>query len=292
MSNKQFIVIKNSEEKEFYSEDKLRASLRSCGATSDQVDVIITQLNNQIYNGISTNELYNKAFSLLKKLDRVFASRYSLKRALFELGPTGYPFERLIGALLKEKGYKTKVGVILQGHCVTHEIDVLAEKEGSVYAIECKFHTDSKATSNVKVPLYINSRFLDVQKFWNASGKNDTNLKQGWLITNTRFTKDAIDYGKCIGLTLLSWDYPKGNGMKIKIDNYGLYPVTALTTLTKKEKQQLIETDFILIKELYSNLDFLQSIQISKSRINQTKNEIDKLLHYDKFTNKKRPTFN
>jgi len=254
----------------------------------NQVDVIINQVNHQIYNGISTNEIYKKAFSILKKFDRAFASRYSLKRALFELGPTGYPFERLIGALLKEKGYDTKVGVILQGHCVTHEIDVLAEKDGSVYAIECKFHSDSKATSNVKVPLYINSRFLDVQKFWNASPKNDTNLKQGWLVTNTRFTKDAIDYGKCIGLTLLSWDYPKGNGMKINIDGYGLYPVTALTTLTKKEKQQLIATDFILIKELYSNLGILQKMHISTNRIQQTKNEIDKLLHYDNFTNETR----
>ncbi|MCK0192768.1 restriction endonuclease [Arenibacter sp. F20364] len=288
MNKDQIIVTKNSEEKEFYSEDKLRYSLRSCGATSNQVDVIINQVNHQIYNGISTNEIYKKAFSILKKFDRAFASRYSLKRALFELGPTGYPFERLIGALLKEKGYDTKVGVILQGHCVTHEIDVLAEKDGSVYAIECKFHSDSKATSNVKVPLYINSRFLDVQKFWNASPKNDTNLKQGWLVTNTRFTKDAIDYGKCIGLTLLSWDYPKGNGMKINIDSYGLYPVTALTTLTKKEKQQLIATDFILIKELYSNLGILQKMHISINRIQQTKNEIDKLLHYDNFTNETR----
>ncbi|WP_149276615.1 restriction endonuclease [Pareuzebyella sediminis] len=288
MNKDQIIVTKNSEEKEFYSEDKLRYSLRSCGATSNQVDVIINQVNHQIYNGISTNEIYKKAFSILKKFDRAFASRYSLKRALFELGPTGYPFERLIGALLKEKGYDTKVGVILQGHCVTHEIDVLAEKDGSVYAIECKFHSDSKATSNVKVPLYINSRFLDVQKFWNASPKNDTNLKQGWLVTNTRFTKDAIDYGKCIGLTLLSWDYPKGNGMKINIDSYGLYPVTALTTLTKKEKQQLIATDFILIKELYSNLGILQKMHISTNRIQQTKNEIDKLLHYDNFTNETR----
>ncbi|MEQ3676104.1 MAG: restriction endonuclease [Dokdonia sp.] len=283
MNKDQIIVTKNSEEKELYSEDKLRASLLSCGATSNQVDVIINQVNHQIYNGISTNEIYKKAFSILKKFDRAFASRYSLKRALFELGPTGYPFERLIGALLKEKGYETKVGVILQGHCVTHEIDVLAEKDGSVYAIECKFHSDSKATSNVKVPLYINSRFLDIQKFWNASPKNDTNLKQGWLVTNTRFTKDALDYGSCIGLTLLSWDYPKGNGMKINIDSYGLYPVTALTTLTKKEKQQLIATDFILIKELYSNLGILQKMHISTNRIQQTKNEIDKLLHYDNF---------
>lgn len=285
MDAKQIIVTKNSEEKEFFSEDKLRASLRSCGATNNQIDVIISQINAHIYNGITTNDIYKKAFSILKKFDRTFASRYSLKRALFELGPTGYPFERLISALLKEKGFKTKVGVVLQGHCVTHEVDVLAEKDGIAYAIECKFHSDSRATSNVKVPLYINSRFLDVQKHWNGNSNNGTHLKQGWLVTNTRFTKDAVDYGKCIGLTLLSWDYPKGNGIKTNIDSYGLYPVTALTTLTKKEKQQLITRDVILIKELYYNIQVLQNLNISANRIQLTKNEIGKLLHYDTFTN-------
>ena len=285
MNRKQILVIKNSEEREYYSVDKLRVSLRSCGATNNQVNVIINQVNSQIYNGITTNEIYKKAFSILKKLDRTFASRYSLKRAIFELGPTGYPFERLISALLKEKGYKTRVGVVLQGNCVSHEVDVLAEKDGIAYVIECKFHSDSRATCNVKVPLYINSRFLDVQKHWNGYSNNGSHLKQGWLVTNTRFTKDATDYGKCIGLTLLSWDYPKGNGIKTNIDSYSLYPVTALTTLTKKEKQQLITTDVILIKELYNNTQVLQNLNISANRIRQAKNEIGKLLHYDTFTN-------
>lgn len=282
MKQNPIIVAKNSEEKEIFSEVKLRTSLRSCGATNKQADLIIKQLKPQVYNGISTNEIYKKAFLILKKIDRSFASRYSLKRALFALGPTGYPFERLIGALLREKGFKTEVGVVLQGKCVTHEIDVLAEKDGYAYAIECKFHSDPNTTSNVKVPLYINSRFLDVQNHWNGSSKI-THLKQGWLITNTRFTKDAIEYGNCIGLTLLSWDYPKGNSIKTNIDNYGLYPVTALTTLSKKEKQQLIATDIILIKELFSNLDLLKQLNISTHRIQQTKIETGKLLHFDNF---------
>jgi len=285
MSQNPIIVAKNTKETEVYSEEKLKASLHSCGATNYQIDIVINQISPHIYNGISTNEIYKKAFSILKKFDRAFASRYSLKRALFELGPTGYPFERLISALLKEKGFKTKVGIVLQGSCVTHEIDVLAEKDGNVYVIECKFHSDSKATSNIKIPLYINSRFLDVQQQWNTSPNKQTHLKQGWLVTNTRFTKDAEDYGKCIGLTLLSWNYPKENGINANIDSFGLYPVTALTTLTKKEKQQLIATDIILIKELYYNMNTLQKFNISSKRISLTKNEIKKLLHYDNFTN-------
>ena len=273
-------VKKSTEEIEPFSIQKLKQSLQSCGATKNEVNTIINQMQPSIYDGISSNEIYKKAFSILKRINKISASRYSLKRALFDLGPTGYPFERLVGALLKEKGYKTKVSVILNGECITHEIDVLAEKERNVYVIECKFHSDAKGSSNVKVPLYINSRFLDIQKPWNTNSNMGTHLKQGWLVTNTRFTSDAINYAKCVGLTLLSWNYPKNNGLKANIDTLALYPITALTTLTKKEKHHLIEKDVILVKELINASNKMKNIGLSDVRINQVLDEVKKLCSF------------
>ena len=267
MNDKIFSVKKFSGDLEPFSLEKLKESLQVCGIKNHEIDMVIHTIKPLLYDGISTKEIHKKVFPLLKKYNRIYASKYNLKKAIFELGPTGYPFERLVGALLKEKGFKTKVSVILNGECVTHEIDVLAEKDGNLYAIECKFHSDPKAASNIKVPLYINSRFLDVQKKWNSDSKNKTHLKQGWLVTNTRFTSDAIDYGRCVGLTLLSWDYPKNNGINKNIDNFGLYPITTLTTLSKSEKEQLIAKNIILIKELLVASSILKKIQISSPRI-------------------------
>jgi len=277
MDNKIMTVKKISGEIEQFSTQKLEKSLMKSGATKQEVQTIIKIISPMIYNGISSDVIYGKAYFLLKKLNKVSASKYSLKRAIFDLGPTGFPFEKLVGALLKEKGYETKISVILNGECITHEIDILAEKDGNVYAIECKFHSDAKTVSNVKVPLYINSRFLDIQKQWNLNAKNKTHLKQGWLVTNTRFTQDAVDYGKCVGLTLLSWDYPKGNGMSKNIDAYGLYPVTVLTTLTKREKEQIIAMDIILVKELAKGSHYLNKIKISPQRIKNILSEVEKL---------------
>ncbi|MCL9810010.1 MULTISPECIES: restriction endonuclease [Flavobacterium] len=277
MKQKPIFIKKNSIDVEPFSTQKLEHSLQRSGASKEDIENIISKIQPEIYDGISSNEIYKKAFAYLKKSNRTSASRYSLKRAIFELGPTGYPFERLVAALLREKGFNTTVSVILNGECVTHEIDVLAEKEGSVYAIECKFHSDSKVFSNVKIPLYINSRFLDIQKQWNTNPKNTTHLKQGWLVTNTRFTIDAINYAKCVGLTLLSWDYPSKNGIKENIDTYGLYPITTLTTLTLKEKHQLIENDIVLVKELYKTSYLLKKIGISEIRIKRVLDEITHL---------------
>lgn len=279
MTGKQLFVKKSTEEIEPFSFKKLKKSLQACGAAKNEIETVVNKMQPYIYDGMSSNDIYKKAFTLLKQQNRISASRYSLKRALFDLGPTGYPFERLVGALLKEKGFKTNVSVILKGECVTHEIDVLAEKEGNVYAIECKFHSDAKATSNVKVPLYINSRFLDIQKQWNTNSDNKTHLKQGWLVTNTRFTEDAVNYGKCVGLTLLSWDYPKNNGLKANIDSLALYPVTTLTTLTKKEQHQLIENDVVLVKELANATNILQKIGISEDKIHRVLDEVKQLCH-------------
>lgn len=277
MTGKQLFVKKSSEETEPFSIQKLKQSLHSCSVSKNEIDTIIKKMQPLIYDGISTKEIYKKAFALLKKHNRIAASRYSLKRALFDLGPTGFPFERLVGTLLKEKGYNTRVGIVLKGKCVTHEIDVLAEKDKNVYAIECKFHANSKTTSNVKVPLYINSRFLDVQEQWNLNSNQNTHLKQGWLVTNTRFTKDAVNYGKCVGLTMLSWDYPPKNGLKDTIDTLALYPITTLTTLNKKEKHQLIENDVVLVKELVDASEKMKNMGMSEVKIQRVLNEVNNL---------------
>lgn len=259
---------------EEFQVEKLKTSLRRSKASESEIETIVEHIMPTLYDGIPSKKIYEKAFSLLKKYNLTSASKYSLKRAILDLGPTGYPFERLISALLRHKGFETKVGVILQGECVTHEVDVLAEKDGDTYTVECKFHSDQKAVSNVRVPLYINSRFLDIQNHWNKDPEKAAHLKQGWLVTNTRFSSDAVAYAECVGLQLLSWDYPENNGIKDNVDAYTLYPITTLTTLTQHEKDQLIEKDIILTIELFDAPDALKEIGVSKVRVERVLTEI------------------
>ncbi len=283
MNNTVLYIKKSSGELEQFSFEKLKKSLQKSDASDKEINSIIETIKLQLYNEITSKEIYKKAFHLLKKSNRVFASKYSLKRAIFDLGPTGYPFEHLVSAILKQKGYKTQVSVELQGECVTHEIDVLAEKEGNTFAIECKFHSNIKTVSNVKIPLYINSRFLDVQKKWNSNPNKTSFLKQGWLVTNTRFTEDAINYGKCAGLILLSWDYPKDNGISKNIDQYRLYPITTLTALTKREKKLLIENGIILTQELLVASHKLKQLKFSAAKIEKVISEAQKLYNSNFF---------
>ena len=274
MEDRKIYIEKFNGDIEEFQVEKLKTSLRRSKASEDEINAIVESIMPTLYDGIPSKEIYEQAFSLLKKYNLTSASKYSLKRAILDLGPTGYPFERLISALLRNKGFDTKVGVILQGECVTHEVDVLAEKDGDTYTVECKFHSDQKAVSNVRVPLYINSRFLDIQNHWNKDPEKASHLKQGWLVTNTRFSLDAVAYAECVGLQLLSWDYPENNGIKNNVDAYTLYPITTLTTLTKHEKDQLIEKDIILTIELFDASEALKEIGVSKVRVERVLNEI------------------
>ena len=209
------------------------------------------------------------AFKMLKRKSRVSASKYKLKKAIMELGPSGFPFEKFVGKILEMEGFSTKVGVIVQGNCVQHEVDVIAQKENKHYMVECKYHSDQGRFCNVKIPLYIHSRFLDVEKQWEHQKGHEAKLHKGAVYTNTRFTTDAIQYGKCVGMLMTSWDYPRGNGLKDRIDKSGLHPLTALTTLTKAEKTKLLDQGIILCKELHENPDFLEQMGISKLRQNK-----------------------
>ena len=259
-------IIKVNGEKAPFKVEKLIASLQRAGAEKAVIDQIINEIESTIYNGITTKEIYKQAFRILKKKSRVSASRYKLKKAIMELGPSGFPFERLVGKIMEQEGFQTQVGVIVQGHCVQHEVDVIAQKDNDHYMIECKYHSDQGRNCDVKIPLYIHSRFRDIEKVWQQKEGHENKRHIGGVYTNTRFSTDAIQYGECSGMHLTSWDYPHGNGLKDRIDKSGLHPLTALTTLTRREKTQLLETGIVLCKELHENPGLVDQIGVNKSR--------------------------
>lgn len=260
------LVTKASGEKVPFSWKKLEHSLHRSGADDVIVEEVKEKLKSHLRDGISTRKIYQHAFSILRKTSKAFAARYKLKQAIMELGPSGYPFEKFISEILRFQGFRVQVGVIVEGNCVNHEIDVIAEKEEKHFMVECKFHNQPGIKSDVKIPLYIYARFLDVEKRWKTLEGHGVKFHQGWLVTNTRFTNDAIQYGTCAGLHLLGWDYPQKNSLNKLIDISGLHPITSMTTLTKAEKQQLLEMKIVLCRELCQKPELLDSIGISSVR--------------------------
>ena len=276
--NKDLIVTKASGETVKFSEAKLRNSLLHSGATNEQIARVINEISDELYQGISTKKIYKLAYKLLKESARPIAAKYHLKGAIMELGPSGFPFEKYVGEILRHQGYKVKIGEFIQGQCVQHEVDVVAIVDHLQLMIECKYHNLPGTICDVKIPLYINSRFKDIEVQWMKSSKNPSISYQGCVVTNTRFSDDAIKYGTCAGLKLIGWDYPAKGGLKDMIDTLGLYPITCLTSLTRHEKKILLEKKIVLCLELNNdNRHLLEQARVSQSRIDAIMQEAGQL---------------
>ena len=136
----QFSVVKSSGETQPFSMRKLKRSFERCGLKPRNYETVIEQLKPVLKSGVTTKKLYSKAYQLLHKASPMAAAHYSLKRALFRLGPNGYNFEDFMAKYAQELGHKTEVRKILQGEAVTHEVDILAHKKRATVLVECKFH--------------------------------------------------------------------------------------------------------------------------------------------------------
>ena len=264
MKHKNIFITKASGSKEIFSPDKLKNSLAKSGADETTINHILTEIESTLHNGISTKELYKTAFKLLKKSTPLNAGRYNLKRAIMALGPSGFPFEKYIAAIFEWQGFKVQTQLFLEGACVTHEIDVLAENDEYFLLTECKYHNSLGIVSNVKIPLYIHSRYRDVLNNWQATSSKPLKC---CVVTNTKFSSDAIKYGVCAGMQLLGWDYPHKKSLNNLIDKSGLYPVTCLASLTNNEKASILKDGFVLCKELLHKEKLLHTMGISSTRI-------------------------
>ncbi|MGB9637255.1 MAG: ATP cone domain-containing protein [Microgenomates group bacterium] len=233
-------VIKATGEVEPFSEEKVISSLIKAGAAREVAKEIIEEVKPSLYQNIPTFEIYSQVMSLLRKRQVQLAEKYNLKKAIMDLGPTGYPFEQFVARVLETQGMKVETNKIVQGKCVAHEIDVIAQNKER-YMIECKFHAIPGGRTDIKVALYTYARFLDIKH---------QGFAVPWLITNTKVTSEVKAYALCMGMKVTAWDYPEGEGLNEMIDKSGLYPVTSSTSLSKEQKRNLLEKGIIFVKDI------------------------------------------
>lgn len=260
-----YTVIKADGSSEYFNIEKLRRSLRRAGATPDEIRDVIIAVEQNLYDGIKTGEIYRHAFEILRGLEQPAAARYSLRRALFGLGPTGFPFEKFLGRLFAAEGYSTRTGIIIEGKCAPHEIDVAAYKDDHSFVGEAKFHSRPGVKTDLQVAMYSYARLLDLREARICSD-DICGIKEFWLITNTKFTTTAEKYGECAGITMLSWDYPKRDNLHDRIQRAGVYPITVLHSLTSSQIATLIQFDLILVSDIVAKPHVVRRLHLSTSK--------------------------
>jgi hypothetical protein len=256
-------ITKASGDSDVYSREKLIQSLHRSGADDNSIMDVVRHVEAQLTDGMSTRKIYRRAFHQLRKSDVPAASQYNLKSAVMALGPSGYPFERFVGSLFQAQGWDTRVGIVMPGRCVNHEVDVFALKDGLVRFTECKFRNEPGSKIDVKVAMYVHSRVRDLFTRYAADHPNDSITGyQGWLVTNSKFTTDAERYGECERMHLMSWDYPAGNGLLQLIRSSGILPITVLHSLSKKQVEFILEKGVVTCRGLLAHPDVMDGLMI------------------------------
>lgn len=252
-------VIKADGSVEEFSEEKLISSIKRAGVTESLQKQVLDHIKGRLYDNIPTHEIYKHIEEFLDKSSQPYAkSKYSLKSALMELGPTGFPFEVYVAQILKAQGFQTQVGIYLVGKCVNHEVDIIAKSKDKKIFVECKFHNRPGIKSEVHVSLYTKARFDDLREKHGFS--------KALLVTNTKITSDALSYALCENIDIMSWTYPEGSSLRELIEKYKLYPVTQLSYLSFSQKQELLAKDVVLIKQICENPNVLGQIDIPKNK--------------------------
>lgn len=270
-----------------FNRDKLVGSLVRSGATEEMAQSIADEIENDVFHGMKTQNIYRKAFKLLRGGDKGAASNYHLRKAVMDLGPSGYALEHLVAKILQHQGYQVQTGVILQGNCVTHEVDVLAENEHEVRFIECKFHNQAGVKSDVKIALYVHARILDLTKNWKKTHQDDHRTISGGLVTNTKLTEDARVYAACSGFWGIGWDSPHQMGLLQQLTDLRLLPITLIHSLTKREKEIILKKGIVICRELVSQSEVLFDSELDSNRVEKIIGEAkDVMLDFD-FSNAK-----
>ncbi|TSD06403.1 MAG: nuclease [Parcubacteria group bacterium Greene0714_7] len=255
------IIIKGDGNKESFAIEKLTESLRRSGTDEHLAEAVAKRVGATVKDGMTTTAIYQEAFKVLRKEERVSAARYSMRRAILDLGPTGFPFEKFVAALMHAKGYETSYGITVQGRCIDHEVDVVMRKDGKAIGAELKFHNTPGFKTDLKTALYVRARYWDIQ--WGAEDREEkAGIDEGWLVTNTKFTSKAIQYSNCSGIKLLGWSYPDGASLSDFIRETGVYPITILTTLSQAEKNRLLQSGVTMCHMVMSDPDSLKRIGI------------------------------
>lgn len=273
------IIIKYSGEKVPFSEEKFRASLQRAGASGQIIEKVTQRIRSQLRDGMTTRELHQRTRHILQTLQHdALSGRYDLKQALIRLGPTGFPFEKYVAHIFQAKGYATAHDVEVQGHCVWHEVDVVAKNAHERIMVECKFH-QAGGRCSVQTALYVKARFDDIQEACQKKPSCGPKYTQCWLVTNTKFTTTTIQYGLCRGLELLAWSYPEGKGLERLVEQYELFPITCLPALSFNQIQELTRAGIVLCKELASQKSMLRRLNVSEEQVQKILKQSSLICH-------------
>jgi len=242
------LVTKADGSKQLFDEQKIMQTCMRMGANHEEAIKVARQIERRIYEGITTRKILQMIYSLMRKQKPAVKHLFDLKYGI-SLMVSKPEFEAFVRILLVYSGFKVEPNTILRGLCGEHEADAIATKDGLTHFVEVKHHSNYHALTGLDESRIARAILEDVTEGY-SQGLTRIKIDRAMIVTNTRYSEHAINYGRCRGILQVGWASPEVFGLREMVEKHRLYPLSCLRGINEKVRLRLVEAGIVVIKQL------------------------------------------
>jgi len=218
------------------------------GASSQVAFEVAEKVESRLYDGISTQMIHRMIIRFLRKYKPEVRNLFDLRKGISLMSPKP-EFELFVQTLLMNSGFEVRPSQILSGKCVEHEVDAVARKDGATFFVEAKHHFSYHALTGLDESRIARAILEDVTENV-VSERNGWKVDHAMIVTNTKYSDHAIQYGSCRNILQIGWISPTNLGLQNMIEEKRLYPLSCLRDLPAEIRFKLVESGIVLIGQL------------------------------------------
>jgi HJR/Mrr/RecB family endonuclease len=218
------------------------------GANIHVANEVAERIERRLYENISTQIILELIFQLMNEYKPAVGYLFDLRKGISLMEPKP-EFETFVRVLLSHSGFEVTPNQILRGKCGEHEVDGIAKKDGVTYFVEAKHHLSYHALTGLDESRIAQAVLEDATDGF-MLGITELKIDRAMIVTNTKYSEHAIQYGTCKSILQIGWISPQYLGIKDMVEKSKLYPLSCLRGLSGETRIKLVNSGIVLIKQL------------------------------------------
>jgi hypothetical protein len=231
-----------------FDKEKVARTCLRMGTDRQTAYAIADKVEQRLYDGIPTSKVLQMIFHYVRRNRPHVRNLYDLRKGISLMGSKP-EFEAYVREILAHAGFEVSPNQLLAGKCVTHEVDGIARKNGFTYFVEAKHHLNYHTPTGLDESRIARAVLEDVVEGF-ALGKFNLKIDGAMIVTNTRYSQEAIEYGKCRGILQIGWSSPAGRGLQDLIKGTNLFPLSCLRGLKRDVRENLVSSGIVVLEQV------------------------------------------
>jgi len=272
------LVTKANGSRQLFDKNKIVKTCMRMGATRRDAFEVADKIEKRLYNGISTVKILQMLFQFMRKYKPHVSQIYDLRKGL-SLMSSKPEFEIFVQYLLSHNGFEVSSNRILKGKCVEHEVDGIAKKNGFTYLVEAKHHVNYHHFTGLDESRIARAVLEDVTEGYDL-GRGGLKIDKAMLVTNTKYSDYAMQYGVCKDILQIGWSTPVNLSLQSMIEEKNLYPLSCVKGINVDTRLHLADSGVVLINQVTEEdtLGLARKTGLPQEVINKLKATVEPLI--------------